>query len=235
MNLRKAAISMAAAIAIAGSSGAALVGMSGVAGAANPSGTQLPDAVITLSPDPVTNLTPAAGTPYSSGQTIAVNVDPNTALSTTGAVKIIECADPGGLPGNLPTSVSSCDTSTIQGDGIIPASDGSFIYGGPNDTIGGNGYQVIALPSAGHSPSPTMCGTAAVPCVLWIGDDYNNFQTHQLWSLPFQVVYTNGHGANPGDGTPEVPLAIGLPLAAAGLFAGGLTLRRRRSAKAKPA
>ena len=34
-------------------------------------------------------------------------------------------------------------------------------------------------------------------------------------------------GANPGDGTPEVPLAIGLPLAALGVF-GGWSLRNRR-------
>ena len=33
-------------------------------------------------------------------------------------------------------------------------------------------------------------------------------------------------------GTPEVPLAIGLPLAAAGLIGGSVLIRRRRAARA---
>ena len=37
-------------------------------------------------------------------------------------------------------------------------------------------------------------------------------------------------GANPGDGTPEVPMAIILPLSAMGLLGATVLFRRRRNA-----
>jgi hypothetical protein len=224
-----------AATAIAALSGIALVGASGVAGAAEPgAGSQVP-VVVTNNPDPATQLPVTPGTPYSSGQTIEVDIPANTVLSPTATLKIIECADPGGLVANLPTSTTGCDPTTIQGDTIIPNGDGSYDYY-DNDPNGDGGYQVFALPKP-NAPSPIVCGTSAIPCVLWIGDNYSTQFGVNLWSQPFQVQtkgVTAGNVANPinpGDGTPEVPLAIGLPLAAAGLFAGGLALRRRRSAK----
>jgi hypothetical protein len=57
----------------------------------------------------------------------------------------------------------------------------------------------------------------------------NGFAFPHLFSAPFQVIVGDGTdtGANPGDGTPEVPLAIGLPLAALAVF-GGFTIRNRR-------
>ena len=224
MNLRKAAIFLAAATAIAGSSGIAIVSLPGEAGAANPSGSTV-NAAIPINPDPTSGSPITAGIPYSSGQTIEVKVPANTALNFGSSVKIIECADPGGLPSNLPNSAAGCDTTTNTAITILPAADGSFDF---------KNYQVYQLPDPAFNPSPTSCGTAAVPCVLWIGDNYSSFLVNQLWSQPFQVVdkAQDLQGENPGDGTPEVPLAIGLPLAAAGLFAGGLVIRRRRSAKA---
>jgi hypothetical protein len=228
MKLRNVAVSLAAATAIAGSSGLAVVAFSGVAGAAVPQGTTV-QAALPISPDPSSGETVTPGTPYASGQTIEVKVPANTALVPGTAVKVIECADPGGLPANLPVSTAGCDTTTINSTPIALAADGSFDY---------KNYQVYQLPDPLFDPSPTSCGTSATPCVLWIGDDYSSkFTVNQLWSQPFQVVdtATDLNGENPGDGTPEVPLAIGLPLAAGGLFAGGLVLRRRRSAKASAA
>ena len=51
---------------------------------------------------------------------------------------------------------------------------------------------------------------------------------------PFQVASdpTDSGTVNPGDGTPEVPLAVGLPLAAVGVIGGTLFWRRRRSSSA---
>jgi hypothetical protein len=226
MILRKAAILMAAATAITGSSGIALVGLSGVAGAVNPSGTQLP-VVVPTNPDPQSGQTITPGTPYASGQIVEVNIPANTALQANVSIKIIECADPGGLVANLPTSAAGCDTSTKQGDTIIPASDGSYDYLA-GDQHGDSGYTVYSEPKLGGSSTIT-CGSAATPCVLWIGDNYNNFAVNQLWSEPFQVQQTASPGDDPGDGTPEVPLAIGLPLAAGGIFVGTIALRRRRA------
>ena len=78
-----------------------------------------------------------------------------------------------------------------------------------------------------------MCGnTLATECVLGMFDDINSFTAPHIFSAPFLVSPSQGDsGANPGDGTPELPLAIGLPLAAGGLFAGGLAIRRRRSGR----
>ena len=169
MILRKAAISLAAATAIAGSTGIAMLGMSGVAGAAplTTSGAQI-NAAVTLNPDPNTGDTPTVGTPDSSGQTIEVTVPANTVLSPTGSVKIIECADPGGGTAGLPTSEADCDPpETIQGSTIIPAADGSFTY---------KNYTVTDLPNANLAPSsPITCGTSTDPCVLYIGDNYRDF------------------------------------------------------------
>jgi hypothetical protein len=139
-----------------------------------------------------------AGTPFSSGQYIEVNVPANSALSPTGLVKIIECSDPGGLPANLPTTVSGCDTTTIQGDSLVPNADGSFDYY-PGDVNGDAGYEVISLPSRG--PSSITCNLTNA-CVLWIGDNYNNLLSNQLWSDPFYVAPNTGNtGVNPGDGS----------------------------------
>jgi hypothetical protein len=230
MKIRNAAICLAASAAFAGSAGLALVGMAGVAGAANPPGT-----ITVTNPDPTSGQAITPGTPFASGQTVEVSAPANSVLSPSQDAKIIECADPGGLASNLPTSTSGCDTSTVQGDNIFPNSDGSFDYFA-NDPNGDAGYQVYALPES-TGPSPITCGSSTTPCVLWIGDNYSTNFTSNLWSAPFQVRLTNAdqQGENPGDGTPEVPLAIGLPLAAAGLFAGGLAIRRRRADKAHAA
>ena len=171
------------------------------AGAAGPaSGAQI-SVVVPTNPDPNSGLSIATGTPFLSGQIIEVNVPANAALSPTQAVKIIECADPGGSAANLPTTVTGCDTSTKQGDTIIPNPDSSFDYYA-NDPNGDAGYPVYALPKAGTSGTVT-CGTASVPCVLWIGDNYNNFAVNQLWSDPFYVSSTSDNGSvSPGDGSP---------------------------------
>ena len=51
------------------------------------------------------------------------------------------------------------------------------------------------------------------------------FSYPHLFSAPFQITVGDGQdlGDNPGDGTPEVPLAIGLPLAALAVV-GGFTI-----------
>ena len=95
---------------------------------------------------------------------------------------------------------------------------------------------MYALPDAislGEGSSGPKCGsTSATECILYIGNDQNDFTKPHLWSQPF-FVSANGNdaGANPGDGTPEVPLAIILPVAAMGLLGGTVLIRRRRAAR----
>ena len=136
-----------------------------------------------------------------------MTVPANTVLSPTGAVKIIECADPGGGTAGLPTSDNDCDPAeTIQGSTIIPGATGGFTY---------KNYQVTDLPNPNLAPtSPIDCGAAPNPCVLYIGDDYTNFSgAGYFLSQPFYVVDKdgNGDGADPGDGS--APPAATVPSA----------------------
>ncbi len=58
------------------------------------------------------------------------------------------------------------------------------------------------------------------------------FRMSASQSLPVAIKDAAELGSNPGDGTPEVPLAVGLPLAAAGLVGGTVLFRRRKAARA---
>ena len=179
-----------------------------------------------------------SGAPYSGGQTITVqeaatgpggaNPIGNSLLSPPaagGSYYLDMCTDPGGTPGNLPTSISNCETRTQVS--IAKTSTGAFsktmkVYDLP--------YPALGVPTM-----TGVCDTDPNFCVIGIftvnpGTNQSTFlsQPH-LFSAPFQVQNLDGlnDGANPGDGTPEVPLAIGLPLAALAIV-GGFTVRNRR-------
>ena len=174
---------------------AALVSVSvtaiGIAGAALSSGDQIASSALPISPDPNTHFTVTPGTPFSSGQTISVQVPANTVLSTTANVKIVECAAPSGV---LPTNPAACDPGqTVQGDQFKPNADGSFTY---------NNYQTLALPDPGSGPSPINCDLTD-ECVLYIGDNYNDLSAPHFWSQGFYVSpNATDSGINPGDGSP---------------------------------
>jgi hypothetical protein len=195
----------------------------GTAGADITGGSQVSVAV-PISPDPTSGQAVAPGTPFSSGQTISIQVPANTLLTPHANVVIVECAAPNGV---LPTLPSECDTGTVQGSSIIPATDGHFTY---------NQYQIFALPDATtlfETPThtPVCSNTAATECVLYVGNNYNDFTAPHFFSEAFKITANaDDQGENPGDGTPELPLAIGLPLAAAGIF-GGVMYRRRHIAR----
>ena len=166
----------------------------GTAGAAPASGDTLPGGVAPIGT--------VAHAPFSSGQTVSVQVPANTALNQHGDVVILECAAPNGVD---PIATAACDANTLSADTIIPAADGSFTY---------NNYQIYSLPnvgSLGESPTGTpVCGnTAATECVLYIGDSYTDFTQPHFWSQAFYTNTTAGDtGASPGDGTaPSVATA----------------------------
>lgn len=168
------------------------------------------------------------GTPFSSGQSINVVVPANEAFASpnnTNGINIVECSAPNGV---VPTSTTACDGNTIQGNTILPDADGSFTY---------DGYTLYALPdsiSLGEGSSGPVCGsTSATECILYIGNNQGDFTQPHLWSQPFFVkANSDDGGENPGDGTPEVPLAVLLPLSAMGLVGGTVLIRRRRASRA---
>ena len=182
-----------------------------------------------------------SGTPYTSGQVINVGEAANSVISTTalaadtspaipseyqsGVYYLEECTDVGGTAAGLPKSASGCEAATLVTTG--KTSSGAF---SKNDTI-------YDLPDFNTLGTPTMTGTCDVaPNTCVIGIFISNpqsvgatFSYPDLFSAPFQTTVGDGSdvGDDPGDGTPEVPLAIGLPLAALAVF-GGFTMRNRR-------
>jgi hypothetical protein len=170
-----------------------------------------------------------AGTPFSSGQQINVVIPANSVLPSSTELDIVECAAPGGV---VPTDTSQCDGNTINPDSLQTNGDGSINYQGYT----GSYYELYALPNAalGETPSGSPKCNLSNECVLYIGTNNLDFTQPHLWSTPFYINPNGGSnsGANPGDGTPEVPLAVMLPIAAMGLVGGTLFFRRRRVARA---
>ena len=221
MSIRHAARRVAVSLAATAAAGTlAAMAFSSPAGATTPAtGATLPDAA-----QCATTCTPG---PFDSGQSINVVVPANSAFAApdnNSGVNIVECAAPNGV---VPTLPSACDGNTLQ-NGAQVSTDGSFTF---------NGFTVYALPdsvSLGEGASnPVDCGnTAATECVLYIGNNQNDFTAPHLWSQPFltDIDATDSGTINPGDGTPEVPLAIILPISALGLLGGAVLIRRRRHA-----
>ncbi len=153
-----------------------------------------------------------AGNP-TDGQTITVSgtgFPVHSALPS--GLEIIECSDPGGLVGNLPTDASTgCDGTTVNGSQINTDASGNFSAS----------YSISALSSSGNSD--INCDATDF-CVLWVGQDFNNsfLSGPHAFSRPFEV-------QAPTATTPEAPLAIALPVCAAGVVGAYLFLRRRRS------
>ena len=168
--------------------GAVTLGLTVSAGAAPPSsGSIVLDSAQAVAPF-------TGGAPFSSGQSINVVIPANSAFAgSAAAINIVECAAPNGV---VPTDVTECDGNTIQGNTILPNADGSFTY---------TGYELFALPDLNFEDSTgPACGeTAATECILYIGNDQNDFTQPHLWSQPFFIQSNNGvdSGDNPGDGS----------------------------------
>jgi hypothetical protein len=170
---------------------------------------------------PVTLVTDAPNGPFSSGQYIDIAVGPNSTLKPGKRVYIKECAAPEGI---LPRSPRQCDRRTVQQ---------SKVFVGPHGTVSYQGYPILALPDAtllGEKTRHTPVCDLTHACVLSVSQDRFDFDQPHVWSLPFFVNPTPGDtGANPGNGLPEVPSVLALPLLAAGIFGGTMLVRRRRA------
>ena len=78
------------------------------------------------------------------------------------------------------------------------------------------------------------CGAAPNECVIGIfaaSPQSGGFGYPHLFSAPFQITVGDGmdEGDNPGDGTPETPYAVALPVIALGAFGVAAVVRRRRT------
>ena len=170
----------------------------------------------------VTLVSGAPPGPFSSGQLVTVSVGPNSILHRGKRIYIRECAAPGGT---IPTSPKQCDLRTAQR---------AHLFAGPHGTVDYPGYPIFALPDTitlGEKPGSAPACDLTHPCVLFIGRDRTDFDQPHVWSAPFSVSPTAGDtGADPGNGLPEVPAALALPLLAVAVFGGSVWLRKRRTA-----
>jgi hypothetical protein len=152
-----------------------------------------------------------AGNP-TDGQTITVSGSGFPAHSALpSGLQIIECSDPGGTVGNLPTDPSTgCDGTTVSGSQINTDASGNFTAQYP-----------ISVLNAGNS---SIRCDATDFCVLWVGQDYNSafLSGPHGFSSAFEI-----QSVPPVLG--EAPLAISLPVIAAAIVGVYVFLRRRRT------
>lgn len=168
-----------------------------------------------------------SGAPFFNGQEIDIRIPANSIFQSGLKVNILECSDPGGSTGNLPSSINNCDGNTIQGNTVLINRDGSVDL---------NRYPVYALPNfpqLGESKTGQPVCNLSHACVLYIGENQESFTAPHYFSQPFYVASTeaqalaNQHGGSGGSGT---TLAIVLPIVAVCVLGAAVYFVRRRSA-----
>ena len=94
---------------------------------------------------------------------------------------------PGGSAANLPKDITTCDGNTIQGTTILVANDGSF---------SDSSYQVYMLPNSvlGEQPNDKPICNQTNYCVLYVGQNQNDFTAPKVFSAPFLI--TPGSGSH---------------------------------------
>ncbi len=155
----------------------------------------------------VSGVTVTPGAPFTDGETVTVSVGSNSVFTPNAKVNILECADPGGSAANLPTDDSTCDGNTIQGNTVLVHGDGSL--SAPN-------YTIYRLPSTtlGEQPNVQPVCNESNPCVLYVGQDENDFTQPKMFSAPFTVSAVAG-GSSPTT-TPVTSSGAGAPQGSTG-------------------
>jgi hypothetical protein len=146
-----------------------------------------------------------ATNPLVNHQNVIVSVGPNSTLSRSSleaagfpsgavAIKILECADPGGQAANLPSKPTDCEPATID-PGASANDDGSLLE---------PGYTIYVLPDPKElgASSGTMCDIEN-QCVLGIFSNQNDFTKPHLFSAPFQVSSTGTDSATTASSNPS--------------------------------
>jgi len=144
-----------------------------------------------LSPPPL-QVSPSGN--YHDGQMLTVKVGPNGYFTPHSRVNIIECTDPGGLASNLPKDITTCDGNTIQGTTILVGADGSFSQ---------SAYPVYMLPSStlGEQNNALPICNQTNYCVLYVGQDQNDFTAPKVFSAPFLIAPGSGSTTTTSAGT----------------------------------
>lgn len=182
--MRPRVASCLAGLAAAGvlSTGAMMAGGGGVAEAA----TATP--ALAVSPS-------LSGHPVRNGETVSISVGPNSFFDPYSRIEIMECAAPGG---QLPTSDLVCDGVTTEVTPVSVNADGSFQL--PY-------YTLLSLPTPVYAENPrgTPVCNLTNACVLYVGEDQNDFSRPKIFSAPFTIdpsypapaIFPGSRGAGP--------------------------------------
>jgi hypothetical protein len=119
------------------------------------------------------------------GESVSISVDANGYFTPYSHVNILECADPAGSPAKLPTSDSTCDGNTIQGNTVLISSNGSFSE--PDYTV-----YLLPSPALGEQSNYQPVCDATNPCVLYVGQNQNDFTAPKVFSAPFTIAAAAG-------------------------------------------
>lgn len=133
-------------------------------------------------PPPAVTITGAAGSPYGNGAVVGIAVGPNSFFAPHSRIEVIECAAPKGVD---PVNDTTCDGNTAQSGSVLVASDGSFAI--PH-------YTLYSLPNTAleeTSDGIPVCNTTS-ECVLYIGQNQNDFTAPKVFSAAFIVQPTAG-------------------------------------------
>ena len=127
---------------------------------------------------PTLTITPSSGgRAYQNGVSLQISVGPNSLFAPYSRIIVIECAAPKGV---LPTDDTTCDGNTVQSGSVLVNANGSF---------GIPVYTLYALPNTvlGEPPdSEPVCNSSA-ECVLYIGQNQNDFSQPKIFSPVFTV------------------------------------------------
>ncbi len=144
---------------------------------------------------PVSVAPESGGGPYANGATVDISVGPNSTFAPNSRIEVIECAAPHGV---VPVDDTTCDGNTAQLGSILAGSDGSFHV---------TGYTLYSLPNTvlDETADGIPVCNATSECVLYVGENQNNFSQPKSFSAPFTVQPGTGstplaahHGPIPG-------------------------------------
>ena len=158
---------------------------------------------------PSVSLSPAGN--YRDGQVIAVGVGPNSYFTPQSRIEILECADPGGSASKLPIDSTTCDGNTVPGGTVVVAANGSFSL--PDYTV-----YLLPSPTLGEQSNYKPICNQTNYCVLYVGQDQNNFTAPKVFSAPFLIgpsgaagTTSTGAGSSGSSGTAGSPSTASSP------------------------
>lgn len=128
--------------------------------------------------NPTLIITPGPrGHPYANGTSVTITVGPNSMFAPNSRIEVIECA---AAHGTIPIDDTTCDGNTAQYGSVLVATNGSFQV--PS-------YTLMALPTTvlGENADQVPVCNATSECVLYIGENQNDFTQPKIFSAPFTV------------------------------------------------